>query len=856
MKIMVRGAPSAGKTTILRKICFDWASLQLHPGQSSDGISETLGQFKLVLPIILRLVEENVSLNDTLLYQMDFLTEKHFQTLHWLMEHDPNKILFILDGLDEYSDETNKEITDIMKGNKLNKVNYLITSRPHAVEQVKEWKRILMKEAELLGFDKIHVKEYIRLFFKMVENGEALGTSLIQELYPEDEKERINLRLSGLQELASNPGLLCMLCLLYKEKHKIISYTKEELYEEFIAYILSRWELKNLTKNQMRTPREEIIEKYKDVLLSFGRLADYGHNEKKTIYLKLYFSAEQVKECVGEKGLEYGFLAKSHPASQLDRCVFSFLHKTLQEYLVAYLWFHNANSDRFIKTMTKQHVTTSGFFEEMRYDFVLRILFHIFLSPTKVHNCVKQVIIELVEEDMKKSHLTSYCKKIMILLDGYNSRGYEFKSWGLEQHDHYMICKLPYYFMIGPNFIGQNTFNSRQEQSLSPKRQIKACYKNTVIVTQDSLTDMAMKTEVIDISPQEITELFVFSSDSDVEKADYSISSKNKFPRLNLICNKYSGLRIKNDTVFLEKIEIRDMRTLEAINSVYVLHTINMCKLGLPSFKISLVRHLEIADSYLEVKDIKALADEVTDKNHLEKLDLSQNSISKSGLHIVRLIMASPQLSELGLEYCGLIPSDLVEIYQFLDKEKYIHHTLLSLALNGNSLDGGGAAIVDLLKRLTLKSLQIPRCGLNNDDFKVVIQALLCQMPFVSHLRKLDVAYNKITDVDTLFYLLEHRPKELTSIHVSGNKFGDRLTELTRYTSKLEELSLCGTRQRNRKYKYWSLNHAAMDQCMIGFGLLPEFCALAVSNTGICKETAKTLKKQLDTLGIGSELMD
>ena len=529
MKIIVRGAPSAGKTTILRKICFDWASLHLHPGQSSDGISETLGQFKLVVPIILRLVEENVSLNDTLLYQMDFLTEKQFQTLHWLMEHDPNKILFILDGLDEYSDETNKEITDIMKGNKLNKVNYLITSRPHAVEQVKEWKRILMKEAELLGFDKIHVKEYIRLFFKMVENGDALGTSLIQELYPEDEKERMNLRLSGLQELASNPGLLCMLCLLYKEKHKIISYTKEELYEEFIAYILSRWELKNLTKNQMRTPREEIIEKYKDVLLKFGRLADYGHNEKETIYMRLYFSAEQVKECVGEKGFEYGFLAKSHPASQLDCCVFSFLHKTLQEYLVAYLWFHDANSDRFVKTMTKQHVTTSCFFEVMRYDFMLRILFHIFLSPTQVHNCVKEVLYELVEEDMKEYSfsLTSHCKKIMILLDGYNSRGYEFKPWGLKQHDHYMICKLPYYFMIGPKFLNRLPLDYWQEQSLSPKRQIKACYENTVIVTQDSLADMAMKTEVIEMSPKEITELFVFSSDSSVEKADISIIEKN-----------------------------------------------------------------------------------------------------------------------------------------------------------------------------------------------------------------------------------------------------------------------------------------------------------------------------------------
>ena len=151
------------------------------------------------------------------------------------------------------------------------------------------------------------------------------------------------------------------------------------------------------------------------------------------------------------------------------------------------------------------------------------------MSPTQVHNCVKEVLYELVEEDMKEYSfsLTSHCKKIMILLDGYNSRGYEFKPWGLKQHDHYMICKLPYYFMIGPKFLNRLPLDYWQEQSLSPKRQIKACYENTVIVTQDSLADMAMKTEVIEMSPKEITELFVFSSDSSVEKADISIIEKN-----------------------------------------------------------------------------------------------------------------------------------------------------------------------------------------------------------------------------------------------------------------------------------------------------------------------------------------
>ena len=437
MKIIVRGAPSAGKTTILRKICFDWASLLLHPGQSSDGISETLGQFKLVVPIILRLVEENASLNDTLFYQMDFLTEKQLLTLTWLMQHDPNKILFILDGLDEYSSETNKEITDIMKGNKLNKVNYLITSRPHAVEQVKEWKRILMKEAELLGFDKCHVKEYIRLFFKMVENGDKLGTDLIQELYPEDdEEETVDLRLSTLQELASNPGLLCMLCLLYKEKQKIMSYTKEELYEEFIAYILSRYELKRMNKSQTRTTRERILDKYKEILLDFGRLASKKNEVQSVI---LYFTTEQVQECVGEQGLEYGFLVKSHPASRLDRCLWSFLHKTLQEYLLAYYWFHT-EGDHLFKTMIR-HV--SEYQKRSGFDFILRILLHTFLSPDRVDQFVREAIPELINRERELRHdptitsmrLTLCCKVVMELIEGIKSQVHEFKPWGLKQND-------------------------------------------------------------------------------------------------------------------------------------------------------------------------------------------------------------------------------------------------------------------------------------------------------------------------------------------------------------------------------------------------------------------------------------
>ena len=370
------------------------------------------------------------------------------------------------------------------------------------------------------------------------------------------------------------------------------------------------------------------------------------------------------------------------------------------------------------------------------------------------------------------------------------------------------------------------------------KQVIKNCHKTTQIKVGDS---SSIWETAVELYPQGITKLFVFSSDSEIEYL--SAYEKIFYPRMNIICNKYCGLTIKSDSLWLENIEVRTLRTLKYISSRYVLHTIKMCKckpfVGLASFKIcfNMVRCLEISYSHLQEKDMKALADTVSKPSFLEKVDLSGNNLSKSGAHIAHLIMASPQLGDLTLEESKLISSDISEMYDSLESEKYIHHKLLMLSLCNNRLSGCGPHVARLMTRLTLQKLYLPHCGLSNKDFKDVTEAVLCGDPVVSYLQFLNISDNELTDVDTLLNLVEHRPQELTSIMAQNNGFGDRLLELTErnYVEKLEELRLCGFRQDKT-------NETSVPQIQAG---LTSVKILSVFNNQMSKDKEKKLNDQL-----------
>ena len=389
---MVRGEPASGKTTFLRKISFDWASLHgtNQDTQSTEGL-DSLKPYTLLIPVILRLVKQEASWEDTVQDQMDFLSDKHILTLKWLLRTKPEKIIVILDGLDEFNDKTSRDITNIMKGNKFDKICCVITSRPEAVSRIRDWVRIKYREAELKGFDDKHVQDYIEKFFtESKPKGEALCKLIFPGPY----------RSSYLLPLARNPGTLSMICTLH-EQGRPIGTSREQLYEEFVAFVLSRWEQRHQSL-QYKTPRKHILDKYITVLLKFGQLSNIRDENQE---MELSFTMNFVLSIVGKEAMKYGILYKSHPVSRSSDCEVSFLHKTLQEYLAGYYIVHKKK--KYLAGYYTVHKEMDSFKEKcknMRFlkaeQSLIRFILHLHLNPHEAAQFVRYLIKSNPTQDL------------------------------------------------------------------------------------------------------------------------------------------------------------------------------------------------------------------------------------------------------------------------------------------------------------------------------------------------------------------------------------------------------------------------------------------------------------------------
>ena len=86
VRVMVKGEPASGKTTFMKKICQEWSMLHTRNEESvSAEIRDTLGQYDLLIPIILRLVKHRASLENTIKDQIE-MNKKQMFTLCYMMK--------------------------------------------------------------------------------------------------------------------------------------------------------------------------------------------------------------------------------------------------------------------------------------------------------------------------------------------------------------------------------------------------------------------------------------------------------------------------------------------------------------------------------------------------------------------------------------------------------------------------------------------------------------------------------------------------------------------------------------------------------------------------------------------------
>ena len=324
-----------GKTTLANELCMRWAR---------DGFLAE--DFDVVVLIPLRSVQQR-SLKD--------VTKKEIgkENYQEIKKSAGSRCLIILEGLDEMAVDRRQSdpflIRLIKECNKLEKATILITSRPHACEEIDANRRI-----EVVGFGNEEIKEFVE---KCFPNDVQLIEEFLRQLdkYPQ------------LHSLCYIPMNLVMIVDIFQCNEKKLPSTLTELYQVFVVMTLKRQVKKeNVTKkpavcSSVAVRAADSVEETLCVMLKgipketvgivlcLSRLAYRGffdwycHREgyiwQKCKEPKIIFTELDLIQCDIEVTSDFdGFgLLKATQTHQLltDINTYNFSHLTIQEYLCA-----------------------------------------------------------------------------------------------------------------------------------------------------------------------------------------------------------------------------------------------------------------------------------------------------------------------------------------------------------------------------------------------------------------------------------------------------------------------------------------------------------------------------------------
>lgn len=223
-KLMVLGKPGVGKTTFLKYLA----------------IQCSLDHFKNnKVPIFISLKDFAEASNQPilLLYITQLLDTYHVTESQTNQILNYGRVMLLLDGLDEVKEEHNywvlKQIQEFSSRFNLNQfvITCRIAGQEHAFEN--------FTEVEVADFDARQTASFTNKWFALIDP--IKGDRLIQKL-----KEN-----EPIQELATNPLLLTLLCLVFTESADFPA-SRSHLYKEGLDLLLKKWDAsQNIERSQI-----------------------------------------------------------------------------------------------------------------------------------------------------------------------------------------------------------------------------------------------------------------------------------------------------------------------------------------------------------------------------------------------------------------------------------------------------------------------------------------------------------------------------------------------------------------------------------------------------------------------------
>ena len=335
-KILVVGRPGIGKTLFLTKWIRDWAS------------GKAFNNFDFLFFLKFRKFnaqEKPLSLRDLLLRSEYSETQLRDQVWKHICEN-PERVLILFDGLDEFLDRSSVAKPDdckdlkkqmplsalfynIVKGNLLPGASVLTTTRPTAVEEVTDLP--FKKTIEILGFASEQVEEYVENFAKdAAEDVQDAGKKIWEHI-------KTNMNIFSLCYIPVNCLIICSCLLEVLKFHSEKGLTGvglptklTDIYQRCVKLFFFRHDehrgedLRREDINSKRLPPE--VEKR---IKPLAKLAFDGLTQN-----RLIFGQKEVP-----KDLVNCALFHRLPDSKPDACTreaqYCFIHLTMQEFLAA-----------------------------------------------------------------------------------------------------------------------------------------------------------------------------------------------------------------------------------------------------------------------------------------------------------------------------------------------------------------------------------------------------------------------------------------------------------------------------------------------------------------------------------------
>ncbi|MFN6540687.1 MAG: NACHT C-terminal helical domain 2-containing protein [Nostoc sp. EkiNYC01] len=318
-KLMVLGKPGAGKTTFLKYLAIQCIERNFQGNRFPIFI--TLKDFAEA--------DKKLDIFEYIALQLSKCQVTDASTkAEQLLEH--GKVLVLLDGLDEVREEDTKRVL-----NEVQEFSYQFHTNQFVITC-----RIAAKEYTFQGFTEVEVADF---------NSEQIATFAQNWFRLSDpvKGERFMQKLKGnkpIEELATNPLLLTLLCLVFGEAGSFPT-NRSELYKEGLDVLLKKWDAKR------NIERDEVYKKLslqrKEDLLSQIALTTFEHKDyffkQKTIekYIADFiFNLPNARTEPKQLELDSEAILKSIEAQHgllVARAtgIYSFSHLTFHEYFAA-----------------------------------------------------------------------------------------------------------------------------------------------------------------------------------------------------------------------------------------------------------------------------------------------------------------------------------------------------------------------------------------------------------------------------------------------------------------------------------------------------------------------------------------